>query len=60
MTTQQIKKLGEIASQSMRYARKAMQKSEEFEAYVSYLEYKAGKVKKYRSVNDLFKKLKLS
>ncbi len=44
----------------MRYARKALQKSEEFEAYASYLEYKAGKIKKYRSVNDLFKKLKLS
>lgn len=60
MTTAQIKRLEKLATESMQYARKAMQKSEAFEAYASYLDYKAGKVKKYRSINDLFKKLRLS
>ena len=60
MTTAQIKKAERIASESMRYARKALQKTDELEAYLSMLEYKIGKVRKYRSVNELFKKLKIA
>lgn len=60
MTTVEIRRAERIASESMRYARKAIQKSSELEAYLSLLEYKAGKVRKYSSVGDLFKKLKLS
>jgi len=60
MTTAQIKKAEKIASESMRYARKALQKTDELEAYLSMLEYKSGKVRKYRSVGELFKRLKIA
>lgn len=60
MTTAQIKKAEKIASESMRYARKAIQKTDELEAYLSFLEYKNGKVHKHQSVSELFKKLKIA
>jgi hypothetical protein len=59
MTATEIKKLEKLANESARYARKALQKSDEMEAYLSVLEHKAGKTKKYRSVDELFKKLKV-
>jgi hypothetical protein len=59
MTATQIKRLEKIASESVRYARKAMQKSDEMRAYLSALEYKAGKTKEFRSVDDLFRRLKV-
>lgn len=49
-----------MASESVRYARKSLQKSDEIEAYLSMLEYKIGNVNKHRSVDELFKKLKIA
>jgi hypothetical protein len=60
MTTLELKKVEKMAAESMMYARKSLQKSEELEAYLSLLEYKTGAVNKYRSVDDLFKKLKIA
>lgn len=53
MTTKEIKKAEKIASESARYARKAIQKSDELQTYLSILEYKAGKVKEYSSVQAI-------
>lgn len=60
MTTLEMKKIEKMASESMMYARKSLQKSDEIEAYLSLLEYKAGNTSKHRSVNELFKKLKIA
>ncbi|MHB8913735.1 MAG: hypothetical protein ACYC4I_01860 [Minisyncoccota bacterium] len=60
MTTLELKKIEKMAAESMMYARKSLQKSDEIEAYLSLLEYKAGKVNKHRSVDELFKKLKIA
>jgi hypothetical protein len=60
MTTLELKKVEKMAAESMLYARKSLQKSEELEAYLSLLEYKTGTIKKYRSIDDLFKKLKIA
>lgn len=53
MTTSQIKKAEKIASESMRYARKAIQKTDELQTYLSMLEYKVGKTKTYPSVRAI-------
>jgi hypothetical protein len=58
MTTAQIKKAEKIASESMRYARKAIQKTGELEAYLSFIEYKAGKTKAYPSVRAIIRAAK--
>lgn len=60
MTTLELKRVEKMASESVRYARKSLQKSDEIEAYLSMLEYKIGKVNKHRSVDELFKKLKIA
>ncbi|OGM90752.1 MAG: hypothetical protein A3D64_02540 [Candidatus Wildermuthbacteria bacterium RIFCSPHIGHO2_02_FULL_49_9] len=59
MTTVELKKIEKIATESAAFARRALSKSNELEAYLSMLEYRAGKVRKYPSVDALFKKLKL-
>ncbi len=59
MTTIELQKIEKIAAESAAFARRALSKSNELEAYLSLLEYRAGKVRKYKSVNTLFKKLKL-
>jgi hypothetical protein len=59
MTTLQIQKIEKIAAQSAVFAQKALRKSRELEAYLSLLEYRAGKVNAHKSVNALFRKLEL-
>lgn len=59
MTTVQLQKIEKIAAQSASFARKAIHKSNELEAYLSLLEYRAGKVTKHKSVSALFKRLKI-
>ena len=60
MTNIQIKKIEKIAKESSIFARKALQKSSELQAYLSFLEYKDGKKKTHRSIDELFKKLKIA
>jgi len=59
MTTVELKKIEKIAAESAVFARLALRKSNELEAYLSLLEYRAGKVRTHKSVNALFKKLKV-
>lgn len=59
MTVLEMQKIEKIAAQSAAFARRALHKSNELEAYLSLFEYRAGKAKKHGSVNALFKKLKL-
>jgi hypothetical protein len=60
MTTADTKRIEKIARQSAELARKSLQKSDELETYLSLLEYRAGKVRRHKSVRDLFRKLKLA
>ncbi len=60
MTNAQLKKAERLAEASRRYANQSLKKSAELEAYLSMLEYKAGNTQKYRSVDELFKKLKIA
>lgn len=60
MTTSQIKKMEKIAKESAVYARKSLAKSDELYAVLSLLEAKMGKVRRYASVEDIFRKLKIS
>ncbi len=59
-TAMQIKNLEKIAQQSVRYAHKALKKSEEFELYRSIFEYKTGQVKEYPSVAAIIRAAKRS
>ncbi len=59
MSTVELRKIEKIASESAVFARRALRKSDELEAYLSLLEYRVGKVRKHKSVNALFKKLNL-
>ncbi len=59
MSTLQIQKIEKIAFESATLAKKALRKSDELEAYLSLLEYRASKVNEYKSVNAIFKKLNL-
>ncbi len=59
MTAIELQKIEKIAAQSAEFARKSLHKSNELEAYLSLLEYRAGKTRKHRSVNALFKTLKV-
>ena len=59
MTTKEIKKIEKMASESAKYARKAMAKSNELYAVLSVLEAKSGKVKRFTSASSLFKRLKV-
>lgn len=59
MTAVELQKIEKIAAQSENFARKALRKSNELTAYLSLLEYRAGKVTRHKSVKALFKKLKL-
>lgn len=60
MTNIQIKKIERIARESSVFAKKALQKSDELQAYLSLLEYKSGKTRSHKSVDDLFRKLKIA
>ena len=54
------KKMKKREKESLKYASKAIKKSEELQGFLSLLEYKRGKKNKYSSVNSIFKKLKIS
>ena len=56
MTTKQIQKIEKIANESLRYASKAIKKSEELQSVLSLMEYQMGKKKEYSSVDAIFKK----
>lgn len=58
MTAVELQKIERIAAESAAFARKAIKKSNELEAYLSLLEYRKGEVRKHASVGSLFKKLK--
>jgi len=58
MTTAQIQKIQKIATESASLAKRALRKSNELEAYMSLLEYRAGNVRAHASVKELFKKIK--
>ena len=59
MTSIQIKKIERIARESSVFARKALKKSNELQAFLSLLEFKSGKINSHQSVDQLFKKLKI-
>ena len=58
MTTADTKRIEKLAAESARLARKALQKTDELEAYLSLLEFKAGKVHEYPSVAALMRKVR--
>lgn len=59
MTALELQKIEKIATESATLARKALRKSDELEAYLSLLEYRTQKVRTHKSVDALFRKLKL-
>lgn len=60
MSEMEIKKINKIAADSVNYAKKAMLRANELQAYLSLLDFKSGKTNSYRSVKDIFKKLKIT
>ena len=60
MTAADIKQAEKLARESAKLARKALQKCNELEAYLSVLEYRAGKVRQYKSDAELFRKLRVA
>lgn len=59
MTIKQIQKIEKIANQSVKYARQAIEKSEELQGLLSLMDYKQGRKNKYLSIDRLFKKIKI-
>lgn len=57
MTSLQIKKIERLAKESSEFAQKAIKKSNELQTFLSLIEYKSGKIRRYNSVDELFKKL---
>jgi hypothetical protein len=55
MTTADTKRIERIARESADLARESLRKSNEIEAYLSVVEYRAGKVRRHKSVPDLFR-----
>jgi hypothetical protein len=58
MTSTETKHAERLARESASLARQALRKSEELDAYLSALEYRAGKVRRHKSVAALFRELK--
>jgi hypothetical protein len=56
MTTADAKRIERIARESADLARNSLKKSNELEAYLSVLEYRAGKVRRHKSAADLIRK----
>mgnify|MGYP001608737328 CR=1 len=54
MSEMEFKKINKIATDGINYAKKAMQRANELQAYLSLLDYKFGKINSYRSVKDIF------
>ena len=60
MSEAEIKKINKIANTSIDFAKKAMKGANELQAYLSLLDYKIGKTNSYKSVGELFRKLKIA
>lgn len=60
MSPIEFKKINKIANESIGFARKSMQRANELRVYLSLLDYKFGKTNTYKSVRDIFKKLKIA
>lgn len=60
MTIKQIQKIEKIANESLRYANRAIKKSEELQTILSLMEYRIGKKNEHSSVDSIFKKMKIS
>jgi hypothetical protein len=58
MTIADTKRIEKIARESADLARKSLQKSNELEAYLGLLDYRAGKVREIKSVRDYFRSLR--
>jgi hypothetical protein len=58
MTTAEIKRIEKIARESADLARKSLKKSNELEAYLGLLDYRAGKVREIKSVRAFFRSLR--
>jgi hypothetical protein len=58
MTTADTKRFEKIARESAALARKSLKKSNELEAYLGLLEYRAGKVREIKSVREHFRTLR--
>ena len=54
MTTADAKRIERIARESADLARKSLRKSNELKAYLSVLEYRAGKIRRHKSVLRTF------
>lgn len=59
MTTKEARQIEKIANESIRYAKKAIAKSNEVYTLLSLMEAKAGKGRSFKSVDEYFKRLKL-
>lgn len=60
MSEMEIKKINKIAIDSVNYAKKAMLRANELQTYLSLIDYKFGKTNSYKSVKEIFKKLKIA
>jgi hypothetical protein len=58
MTTADTKRIEKIARESADLARKTLKKTNELEAHLGLLEYKAGKVREIKSVPAFFRSLR--
>ena len=58
MTTADTKRIEKIARESADLARKSLKKSNELEAYLGLLDYRAGKVREIKSVRNFFRSLR--
>jgi hypothetical protein len=58
MTAQETKNIERLAAESAALARKALKKSNELEAYLGLLDYRAGKVREIKSIPSFFSSLR--
>ncbi|MEK9185472.1 MAG: hypothetical protein AAB863_01730 [Patescibacteria group bacterium] len=60
MSPIEFKKIYKMADESIDFARKSMQRANDLRVYLSLLDYKFGKTNTYKSVRNIFKKLKIA
>jgi hypothetical protein len=58
MTAADTERIERIARESAELARKSLKKSNELEAYLGLLDYRAGKVREIKSVRNFFRSLR--
>ena len=58
MSTADTKRIEKIARESAKLARKSLKKSNELEAYLGLLDYRAGKVREIKSIPAFFRSLR--